>query len=208
MEIILKKHVRVHGQRATMPKGKESRPKHIPWNSELPFESQLSDKEKHIFLLEAYKKHAAELSSLEDRLNKIVLLILGLFGAGVTAASTINLKGQWQIALCFVVIVGGVGWLGHHAVGEAADLRKAVRDLLVRCELAMDFYTPDKFVRGKALYGEAERDYPQKGGSLTLPSDGVILVAAVLLIVLIGYNWRRGLPEKNSGASISVVVSH
>jgi hypothetical protein len=191
-----------------MPKGNESRPKHIPWDPKLQFDSQLSEKEKHIFLLEAYKKHAAELSSLEDRLNKIVLLILGLFGAGVTAVSTINLKGEWPIALCFALIVVGVGLLGHHAVGEAADLRKAVRDLLVRCELAMDFYTPDKFVRGKALYDDAEREYPKKGGSLTLPSDLVIAVAAALLIALIGYNCWRGLPEKNSGASISVVVSH
>src|SRR5271157_3885810 len=47
-----------------------------------PFSTDYKD-----FLLEAYKKHSTELASIEDRLNKLLLIILGVFGAGATAIS-------------------------------------------------------------------------------------------------------------------------
>src|SRR5260370_6644632 len=172
-----------------------SRPKHEPWDSKVSFESKLPDTDRYSSLHEAYKKHSTELAALEDRLNKTLVLILGFFGAGVTAVSAVNLERERVAALCFAVIVVGVMLLGLHVTTEAGDLRKAVRDLLVRCELAMQFYTPDVFVKGKPLYDKAEREYPEKGGTLTYPSYFVIILTAGLLLYLIWNNYCNGLPN-------------
>jgi hypothetical protein len=173
-----------------------SRPKHEPWDSLESFESKLLDTDRCSSLHEAYKRHSTELASLEDRLNKTLVLILGFFGASVTAVSAVSLKEEPVAALCFAVIVVGVMLLGLHVTNEAGDLRKAVRDLLVRCELAMQFYTPDVFVKGKPLYGDAEREYSKKGGTLTYPSYVVIILTACLLLYLIWSNYYQGLPKK------------
>jgi hypothetical protein len=179
-----------------VPEVSKARPKHKPWDSKVRVESALPDADRYSSLHEAYKKHSTELASLEDRLNKSLLLILGLFGAGVTAVSTVSLAGEPLAAVCFTVIVSGVALLGLHVTNEADDLRKAVRDLLVRCELAMLFYTPSVFVKDKPLYDDAERDYPNKGGTLTYPSYFVIILTAALLIFLIWNNYLHGLPKK------------
>jgi hypothetical protein len=156
----------------------------------------LSDRDLSSSLHEAYKKHSTELASLEDRLNKSLLLILGLFGAGVTAVSAVSLLKEPVAALCFTVIVIGVMLLGLHVTNEANDLRKAVRDLLVRCELAMQFYEPNIYVKDKPLYDHAEREYPYKGGTLTFPSRVVIILTAALLIYLIWHNYCYGLSKR------------
>ncbi len=170
--------------------------KHTFWDKPTPqIESVLHFKE-HTELLssvhEAYRKHSAELASLEDRQNKTLALILGIFGAGVTALSTANFKDNKWAGVCFSLIVAGLAYVGHHATGETHDLRKAVRDLLVRCEVAMQFYTPDVFVKGRPLYDGAEREYAGKGGSLRILSYFVIYIGSLLLIVLIWANYFKG----------------
>jgi hypothetical protein len=147
MVIILGSMLECIPQGLPVPKAKKSRPKHVRWVSEDTVASAKPGGELHNSLLEAYRKHSAELGSLEDRLNKTVLLILGLFGAGLTAVSAVSLKREKAAALCFILIVLGVGWVGVHATREANDLRKAVRDLLVRCVLAMGFYEPGNSCR-------------------------------------------------------------
>jgi hypothetical protein len=179
-----------------VPGASKTRHTHQPWDPEARVESASPSLEPASSLREAYKKHSAELASLEDRHNKLLLLILGLFGAGATAVSTISLQKEPLSALCFTVIVIGVGWVGLHATIEAHDLRRAVRDLLVRCELAMQFYTPDVFVKGKPLYGDAEREYSDKGMSLTISSYAVIVGTAVFLFFLIWHNYFLGVPKR------------
>jgi hypothetical protein len=185
----------------------EDRRTHTPWDSTTPIELAATCKDKISSLHEAYKKHSTELISLEDRHNKSLLLILGLFGAGATAMSTVSIEGQTWSMLCFMAIVACAGGVGLHAAHETHDLRKAVRDLLVRCELAMQLYTSDEFVSGKPLYDDSERDYPHKGGGLRIVSYIVIIFTGALLIFLIWNNYNRGLPKKDSGASSSLLVS-
>ena len=121
--------------------------------------------------------------------------------------SAVSIEGQLWAATVFTVLVACVGAVGLHATHETHDLRKAVRDLLVRCELAMQFYTPDVFVKGRQLYDDSERDYPHKGEGLKIGSCVVIVVTGALLIFLIWNNYCNGLPKKSLGTSGFSLVS-
>jgi hypothetical protein len=146
-------------------------------------------------LHEAYRKHSTELASIEDRENKFLVLTSAGYVAGATAISTIDLQGHYCIVCFFVVIVFLTVGLGVHVIHENGDLRKAVRDMLVRCELAMGFYRPDVFLESIPLYGNAERCYSSKGKGLFGRSSfgyAIVFVGGVLLIVLMSYNCRYG----------------
>lgn len=179
----------------------EKHMRHTPWDTPKgPIQSALEIKDPKDLLAsvhEAYKKHSAELASLEDRQNKTLVLIIGLFGAGVTALTAADFKISWPFAVGFSVIVLCLGYLGHHATNEATDLRKAVRDLLVRCEVVMQFYTPDVFVKGRPLYDDAEREYAYKGVSLPYLPYFVVWVPAAVLLILICVNCYQGPIKKN-----------
>jgi hypothetical protein len=142
------------------------------------------------FLVEAYKKHSTELASIEDRLNKFLLVVIGIFGAGTTAI--INTKGLLtpgpaRILVFAVLVLASIGW---HYNSEIRSLRSQVRYLLVRCEIDMGFYSPrdrskDLIAANKPLYTELELLFPTKGKYLRLTYGAAILAAAFGLILFI-----------------------
>ena len=115
-------------------------------------------------LLEAYKKHTGELSGIEDRQNKTIALLLGIFSAAGTLllkdGSHVGYFGATYLSLMAIIIT----CIGHHAINELHDLRIAVRDLLVRCEIGLGFYRDDAFLAGRPLYTPYEGKYPTRGG--------------------------------------------
>ena len=141
------------------------------------------------FLLEAYKKHSTELASIEDRLNRLLLIILAVFGAGATAIQNAGF-GPWASGgLVFMVVVfARFGW--HYSL-EMRQARAAVRYLLVRCEIDMGFYIPkDHNIPGAnkqnlRLYTTDELDYPTKGKFLSGTYTATIAMTAIGLIFLI-----------------------
>jgi hypothetical protein len=159
-----------------------------------PIESALNwqNCDRHNALYEAYKKHSAELRSIEDGENKLLLLILAIFGAGVTAASKVDLRCHPVLAIYFTAIATALAIAGNHVVNENHDLRIVVRDLLVQCEQAMDFYTPGKFLKDDPLYQDAERHYACKGQHLRDFSRWVIWGSVIFLIPLIWYSFALG----------------
>jgi hypothetical protein len=56
-----------------------------------------------------------------------------------------------------------LAFIGQHAVNELHNLRIAVRDLLVRCEIALRFYEVGAFLEQKPLYTNYEKKYPTRG---------------------------------------------
>jgi len=136
------------------------------------------DESRKEFLIEAYKKHSAELAAIEDRLNKFLLVILGVFGAGAVAVPNMRLT-HFTAGVLGLVMLSLTG-LGLKYTAEIHGSRKEVRYLLVRCEIAMGFYTPRA-----PLYTCAELEYPTKGGFLSGVHMAIIAVAAIGLIVLI-----------------------
>jgi hypothetical protein len=169
------------------------KPKHERGDPSKPIESVLPCKDPCGALYEAYRKHSASLASIEDRENKFLLLILTVFGAGATAVSKINLKGHcpttWYLTTLVVIIV----CVGFSVIHETHDLRVAVRDLLVQCELAMQFYTPGVFLKDLPLYQDAERQYAVKGKSQEYASWFFITIAGLGLIGLIWHDYCYGL---------------
>jgi len=181
-------------ERPACPKRNENEHKHLFEVPPSPIESNLpwGPHDRYAALYEAYKKHSTELRAIEDGENKLLLLILAIFGAGVTAASKVDLRCQTLPAVALTAIAVGLGYLGLHVVGENHDLRIVVRDLLVRCEQAMEFYTPDAFLKGRSLYQEAERHYACKGQSLKTFSSIVVWIAGGFLVALIWINFLKG----------------
>jgi len=159
------------------------------------------------FLVEAYRKHSTELASIEDRLNKLVLIILGVFGAGATAISKAQLARGPAGVIIFLVAV--FAYFGVHYVFEIHQVRAAVRYLLVRCEIEMGFYSLPRcgsknIPADKQLYSEEELRFPTKGRFLRNTYAAVIILAASGLISLISVqtDWG-GRHTKNPGAPAS-----
>jgi hypothetical protein len=181
-------------ERPACPQRNENEHKHLFEVPPCPIESNLpwGPHDRYSALYEAYKKHSTELRAIEDGENKLLLLILAIFGAGVTAASKVDLRCHPIPAGLLTVIAVLLGYLGLHVVGENHDLRIVVRDLLVLCEQAMDFYTPNAFLKGRSLYQDAERHYACKGQSLKSFSSAVVWIAGIFLVGLIWINFGIG----------------
>lgn len=163
-----------------------------------PFPPCEKDKD---FLVEAYKKHSTELAAIEDRLNRLLLIILGVFGAGATVIPNARL-GTVASGLLVVMVLVFVGF-GLHYSFEMRQVRAAVRYLLVRCEIDMGFYIPKdrKDLPGadkQALYTREELKYPTKGKFLSGTCVTAIVVTAIVLIVLICHACSPVVPTKQS----------
>ena len=143
-------------------------------------------------LVEAYKKHVAELSGIEDRQSKIIAVLLGILSAAGTLlikeAANLGRGPKVYVSLVTVAIVV----IGHHAVNEFHDLRIAVRDLLVRCEIALRFYEVGKFLEGKPLYTDYELGYPTRGNWMKQSYIRIVWLVCVGFILLL---WREEITQ-------------
>jgi len=144
----------------------------------------LSDERKIEILLEAYKKHAAELLAIEEAQQKLTTLILAILGAGgsfVAARPTqIADSTRWGLSIIVVstVLIGLVyTWFRSRA-------RETTRALLVRCEEALGFHTAGIYLEGQTLYGEGLKKYPGRGAWLNLIYLLVLAVGIGFLFVI------------------------
>ena len=141
-------------------------------------------------LREAYKRHTSELATIEEQQGKLLLVILGIFSAGATFlasysknAGTLDEGAKWGLTVIALALL----WLWAWFTAERHNYRQAVRDLLVRCELALGFYAKDAYLEGDALYTMEERRFPLKGGFMRWTYSLVVLFAGVgFLVVLWG----------------------
>ena len=144
----------------------------------------LSDERKIEILLEAYKKHAAELLAIEEAQQKLTTLILAILGAGgsfVAARPTqIADSTRWGLSIIVVstVLIGLVyTWFRSRA-------RETTRALLVRCEEGLGFHTAGVYLEGQTLYGEGLKKYPGRGTWLNLIYLLVLAVGIGFLFVI------------------------
>jgi hypothetical protein len=153
----------------------------VPANS--AFAGALADDKKAEILREVYRKHTAELLAIEDAQQKLVLLILGIFGAGASYLS----KGQYtslaaQVGLTAATI--SILILGHHFTKERSRARQNTRFLLVRCEEALGFYAEGQYLTSQPLYAPELLGFHKKGHWLARGIFLTWLAALGFLLVL------------------------
>ncbi len=124
------------------------------------------DSERTASIREIYKKHAAELLAMEDHQHKFLLFVMGILSVGATLLGKLSehdapLSHPAKIGLS--ILATAIMIVGIHYTLERHAARQAARDLLVRCELALGLYQPDRYFRGEAFYDEHQRAYPSKG---------------------------------------------
>lgn len=147
---------------------------------------ELNAAERSEILREAYKKHSAELLALEDAQQKLVLLLLAIFGAGASLLASAKLMFQLSAKLgitLFVVATLVVAW----EYTRRRDIARAgIRSLLVQCELALGFYDNGVYLVGSTLYPSPVRDFSTRGAWLNRTFWLAVLAAVGFLVVLWG----------------------
>ena len=105
-----------------------------------------------------YKRHSSELVTIDEQQGKLLLVMLGIFSAGATllAKGDSTFQPRWAVQGGLTLITLGLLWLWIWFTLERHNYRQAVRDLLVRCELALGFYAKDLYLQGDKLYTTEE----------------------------------------------------
>jgi hypothetical protein len=136
-------------------------------------------------LLEGYKKHAAELVSIEDRQYKLTLLMLGIFSAGATLIASGHVEMSRPLRVALTVFSLAIVGPSFHYNAELHRLRGVTRELLVRCEIALGFHDKDRFLKNESLYDESEIGYGWKGRWLNSSYSWTVgtVCAAFILVV-------------------------
>ena len=140
-------------------------------------------------LREAYKRHSSELVTIDEQQVKLALVILGIISAGATflapaktdPASTLTFTAKFGLSL----ITGGLLWLWGWFTLERHTYRRAVRDLLVRCEMAMGFYENGVYLQGDKLYTNEELGFPSKGLVYRNTNLGIVVLAALGFLMVL-----------------------
>jgi hypothetical protein len=138
-------------------------------------------------LVEAYKKHATELASIEDRQYKLTLLMLGIFSAGLTLIASghvdLTCSVRWSlIAFSLAIVIPSCQY-----IGELHHLRGVTRELLVRCEIALGFHSPDLFLKDENLYAAVEMAYGKKGQYLRNSFYLLVLPACLAFVLIVAF---------------------
>ncbi len=170
------------------------------WLPESKVSGYVGPPQKAEALREAYKRHSSELVTIEEQQGKLLLVMLGIFSAGATFLasyykngstpdSTPELRLELPVRLGLTVITGALLWLWGWFTFERHNYRQAVRDLLVRCELALGFYAKDAYLEGDSLYTQEERGFPSKGGFMLWNHFLIVVLAGVGFLVIL---WFKG----------------
>lgn len=146
----------------------------------------LSQEKRAEVIRDIYKKQAAELLVIEEAHNKLVMLILGVLGAGASflgssQAPSLSMAGKAGLTAVVVAMLAIGAIYTHHRNGA----RVGVRTILVRCEEALGMFQPDVYV-DDAMLDEAYRQFPAKGGWLRLSFFFTVVAGAGVLFVLWG----------------------
>jgi hypothetical protein len=133
------------------------------------FASELLPAQRSEVIRDIHRKHAAELLALEEAQQKVVLLLLGVFGAGASFIASDRgpslqnndlLRGGLTVLVLALLAIAAV--YTHHRNGS----RKAVRHLLLQCDEALGLFEPGIYLEGAHLYANDFREFPKVGGWL------------------------------------------
>jgi hypothetical protein len=136
-------------------------------------------------LLEAYRKHASELTGIEDRQHKLILMILGIFSAGATLIAGHFVHIHWQVKSALTALSLPFLFASWWYIKELHDVRRVTRELLVRCEIALGFHANGHFIKDMPLYEPEEIYYGKKGRWLRNTYLSIIVTVSIVFILVV-----------------------
>jgi hypothetical protein len=145
------------------------------------FAAQFDAKDRSEAVREAYRKHAGELLAIEEAQQKLVLLVLAVFGAVESFLGGAHGYGPRigiTVMVVSILVVAGV------YTGKRNRARESVRKLMVNCERALGFYEDDRYIKGESLYPQGHQHFPDAGEWLGWIYWFAVLAGVGLLVVL------------------------
>jgi len=160
--------------------------------SDSKFAATLNSNEKAELIRDIYKKHSAELLTIEEAQQKLILLLLGVFGAGASFLASGKTPLPSAIA-CFGLTLVTLGMIivGWRYTKRRDQARHSVRKLLIECEKALGLFDTDLYRPDLPLYHSELKKYPQLGYWLSHTFWIAALSALGFLVVL----WAPYIPQ-------------
>ncbi len=146
-----------------------------------------SQDQRSAILIEAYKKHSAELLAIENSQAKLQLLVLTIYASAITLVGTLRHDGSqisWYLISALSVsalLLAFYAWRMGQGRNRA---RKSVRIALVQVDCALGFFENGIFLKDKALYPQAWKGFATMRTFLD-SADWVIVIAAAAFIAII-----------------------
>lgn len=150
------------------------------------FAAQLTPEQRGEIVREAYRKHAAELLAIEEGQQKLVLLLIAVFGGGASFLASENarlMEAFWQrfgLAILILAFLAVAGVYTHHR----NRARKGVREMLLKCEEALGFFEPGLYLTSVQLYDDIFKIFPKVGGWLGWTYWLAVMAGIGFLVVL------------------------
>lgn len=152
------------------------------------FVTHLSHEAKAELIRDIYGKHVAELLAIEDSQQKLVLLLLSVFGAGASFLASDNANFSLTSKLGLTIVVLGMIAVSWRYTRRRDGARISVRQLMVQCEKALGLYEPDLFLTSGSLYKPELANFPKWGDWMSRTFWLASLAAAGFLFIL----WTSG----------------
>jgi len=152
-------------------------------------------------LQDAYKKHATELTNIEDRQHKLNLLMLGIFSASATLIASGHVEMSCSLKFALTGLAIAIVIAGFRYNWELHSLRGLTRELLVRCEIALGFHEKNRFLKGETLYAEADIAYGKKGGWLRDSYYWTVVPVCIAFIFVVVLAKTTSPTERSRGQS-------
>lgn len=152
------------------------------------FAAQLTPEAKAELIRDIYGKHVAELLAIEDSQQKLVLLLLSVFGAGASFLASDNANLSLTSKLGLTIVVLGMIAVSWRYTKRRDGARISVRQLMVQCEKALGLFEPNLFLASDSLYPQELKNFPKWGGWMSRTFWLASLAAAGFLFIL----WTSG----------------
>jgi len=154
------------------------------------FASQLAAEHRSEVIRDVYRKHAAELLAIEEAQQKLVLLLLGVFGAGASflASDKVPLQACWPRAGLTVLMLALLAIAGLYTT-RRNHARVTVRHMLLQCDEALGLFEPGVYLEQAPLYADKYRTFPAEGKWLAWTYWLAVVAGIGFLVVL----WTKGL---------------
>jgi hypothetical protein len=143
----------------------------------------LASEQKIQILLAAYNKHTAELLALEESQQTLVVILLGIFSAGIGMLDSFSQEPLSRAGIVLVAVLF-VAFGGLYTYRRTLA-RQAIRGLIVNIEIALHFYQSDVYLKHESLYPRRYLGYAEKKWLAWIYAPVVLAAGVFIILVLV-----------------------